>query len=235
MRGLLALGDSITNGRGSMVLGVTPRSWAHWLADALDLPFRNLAADGATVDDVVATQLPRVSGEWDVACLYVGVNDVRGADWDVAAYERGLRTALLALRPRATVLLTCTLPLDLGRPRAGAKVAQANLVVRTAALDAGARVVDLDDLRGWHLVLPDAVHPTAVGQAAIAERAAGALARAGMTVPTSPWRLAGVDRSLRGAARYVPASGRAFVGDLARRAREGAIARSRGTSGSSSA
>ena len=36
--GLVALGDSITYGEGGIVLGVDGRSWALWLAQALDLP-----------------------------------------------------------------------------------------------------------------------------------------------------------------------------------------------------
>jgi hypothetical protein len=219
-RGLLALGDSITNGHGSMALGVTPQSWAQWLAEALALPFRNLAVDGARARDVVARQLPIGDGDWDVACLYVGVNDVRSDDWEVAGYERDLRIALGALRPRSTVLVACTIPRDLGRPRAGPKVEEANAVVRAAAAGARAVVVGLEDLRGWHLLLPDAVHPTAVGQAAIAERAARALVAAGLPVPASPWRLAEVDRSLGGAARYAPVRARAVARDLLRRARD---------------
>src|SRR5947199_9586 len=43
--GLVALGDSITNGGGNMALGVYPRSWAHWLALALELPFTGLPQD----------------------------------------------------------------------------------------------------------------------------------------------------------------------------------------------
>ena len=31
-----------------MALGVYPRSWAHWLALALGLPYTGLATDGAT-------------------------------------------------------------------------------------------------------------------------------------------------------------------------------------------
>jgi lysophospholipase L1-like esterase len=222
-RGLLALGDSITNGLGSMALGVTPQSWAQWLAEALGLPFRNLAVDGATTTDVVAHQLPQVTGDWDVACLYAGVNDVRSADWDQAAYGGALRRALVALRERAPVLVCATIPRDLGRPRAGAKVDEANAVVRAAARESDAVLVALEDLRGWHLVLPDAVHPTAVGQAAMAERAARALAAAGVPVPRSPWALAEVDRTLAGALRHLPAHGAALVRQGARRVREGTL------------
>jgi hypothetical protein len=81
-------------------------------------------------------------------------------------------------------------------------------------------VVPLEDLRGWPLLLPDAVHPTALGQVAVAERAARALAAAGHPVPVAPRALADPDRSLRAFARHVPALGVAVARDVARRVRE---------------
>ena len=59
---------------------------------------------------------------YDLGCLYVGVNDVRGLDWDRAAFERDRTAALAFLAERCERVLTVTLPLDLGRPRAGANV-----------------------------------------------------------------------------------------------------------------
>ncbi|MDX6719696.1 MAG: hypothetical protein QOJ63_1950, partial [Solirubrobacteraceae bacterium] len=61
--GLVALGDSITVGEGSMTLGVTPLSWAQWLARALDLPFTSYATNGASAADVLRHQLPRVRAD----------------------------------------------------------------------------------------------------------------------------------------------------------------------------
>ena len=58
-------------------------------------------------------------------------------------------------------------------------------------------VVDLDDLRGWRLLFPDAVHPTALGQLEIARRAAAALA-----LDVSPIALTSVQRGIRADARY---------------------------------
>ncbi len=72
MRGLVALGDSITLGEGGSVLGVTALSWAQWLARALDLPYTCYARNGAVVGEVLRDQLPRVRPGHDVACLYVG-------------------------------------------------------------------------------------------------------------------------------------------------------------------
>ena len=174
--GLVALGDSITNGRGTMVMGVTPKSWAQWLAEALDLPYTCRAGDGAVTADVVAEQLPRLTGAYDVACVYTGVNDVRSVDWDAAAYERDLRTVLAALTGHAGHVVTLTIPLDLGRPPAGAKVGVANEIIRGLAREAGAACGELEGLRGPRAMMPDAVHPTALGQLRIADAAAAALA-----------------------------------------------------------
>jgi lysophospholipase L1-like esterase len=215
--GLVALGDSITNGRGTMVMGVTPKSWAQWLAEALDLPYTCRARDGARTADVVAEQLPRVRADYDVACLYTGVNDVRGLDWDAAAYERDLRTALTALRERAEHVVALTIPLDLGRPRAGAKVGEANAITRALARETGAACGELADLRGPQAVMPDAVHPTALGQLRIADLAAHALARAGRPAPVMPSTLAELDDRPRDAARYGITYGGWLARDLLRR------------------
>src|SRR4051812_48833690 len=146
MNGLVALGDSITRGGGNMALGVYPRSWALWLAEALELPFTGLAQDGATADGVVDPPLPRLRDRYDIGALFVGVNDVRSVAWDEAAFAASYATALSALAERCERVLALTIPLDLGRPRAGAKVADANAAIRGLAAERGATAVALDDL-----------------------------------------------------------------------------------------
>jgi hypothetical protein len=91
-----------------------------------------------------------------------------------------------------------TIPLDLGRPPAGAKVAELNGIVRRLADERDAAVVALDDLHGWRHLFPDAVHPTALGQLEIAERAAQTL---GLT--PRPATLSTVGTGIRADARYV--------------------------------
>jgi lysophospholipase L1-like esterase len=216
--GLVALGDSITNGGGNMALGVYPRSWAHWLALALELPFTGLAEDAASAADVVARQVPRLGEAYDVGALFIGVNDVRGVDWDPASFARDHAAALQALAQRCERTLALTIPLDLGRPRAGAKVGDANAIIRSAAADHGAVVVALDDLRPWRALLPDAVHPHAVGQLEIADRAARALGA--HRVPSS---LGDPDSGPRARARWARAYARMWAGDVARRVREGGL------------
>jgi lysophospholipase L1-like esterase len=214
--GLVALGDSITLGEGSMAVGITPLSWAQWLAKALDLPYSSYAVNGALASDVLHTQLPRVRADHDVAALYAGVNDVRAPDFDEAAYERNLDAIASGLAERADRLLMLTLPEDLGRPTAAPKPAAANAAVRRVAQRHGATVADLSDFGGWTLVLPDLVHPTALGQLEIADRAARALG-----APLLPSALVADRRGHD--ARYAPAHARALVRDLVRRARERAL------------
>ena len=139
MLGVLAFGDSITNGGGELQWGVALQSWALWTARALGLPYTPYATDGATVRDVLDRQIPAFertaanpAGPYDVGCLYIGTNDVRGFDWDPFAYERGLREGLTFLGARCERTLTATIPLDLGRPRAGAKVRDANAISSAA-------------------------------------------------------------------------------------------------------
>ncbi|HEX8104441.1 MAG TPA: GDSL-type esterase/lipase family protein [Solirubrobacteraceae bacterium] len=218
--GLIALGDSITVGEGNMLCGLPARSWALWLAEALDLPFTSRAVNGAVIGDVLRDQLPAVRADYDVGVVYIGVNDVRGTGWDPVTYEAGLRTVAETLRDRAERLLFLTIPLDLGRPRAGAKVAGANDVIRSVARDAGAAVAELADLEGWTLVLPDAVHPTALGQLEIADRAARALG-----APRTPSELAGgFTLGPRGRASYARTHLRLLARDVLRRRIEAARA-----------
>jgi hypothetical protein len=184
------------------------QSWALWVARGLNLPFTTFATDGARVDDVLDTQLPAVppGARYDLGCLYIGVNDVRALDWDAAAFARGHTEALGALAERCERTLTLTVPRDLGRPRAGAKVEGANAAIETSARAHGALVVDLSSFGARNLLMADHVHPTAFGQIAIAERALATLAADGMAVHRRPSRLIAYEttrwRRLRGDATY---------------------------------
>ena len=215
--GLVALGDSITKGDGEPALGVSHRSWSLWLAEALELPYTNRAVDGAVASELVQDQCPLVRADYDLACIYIGVNDARGPDWDPDRFAAGLDAALAHLRARATRVLSLTIPLDLGRPRAGAAVPVANALIRRLAGEHDAVCAELTDLRGWRLLLPDAVHPTALGQLEIADRAAGALAAAGAPIARLPSALADPDGSGRARMRFAVRWGSLLACDLARR------------------
>jgi lysophospholipase L1-like esterase len=190
--GVLAFGDSITNGGGELQWGVALQSWALWLARGLGLPFTGYAVDGATVDDVVSSQIPAclarspAGARYQVGCLYIGVNDVRSVDWDPVSFEASFRAALQFLVDRCDRVLTMTAPLDLGRPRAGAKVGDLDEVIVRLAADLGVLVVDLRSWGARNLVMTDHVHPTAFGQIDIAQRALAVLAHDRMRVVVAP-------------------------------------------------
>jgi lysophospholipase L1-like esterase len=224
--GVLAFGDSITNGGGELQWGVALQSWALWMARGLGVPYTGCAIDGATAAHVVGEQIPGFlassaapNARYDVGCLYVGANDVRGLDWDVRAYERDVGAALAFLRERCDRVLACTIPLDLGRRRAGERVEEANAVIERT----GTLVVDLRDFGGRNRVMVDAVHPTAFGQIAIAERALDVLAENGATVRVRPHTLIAYESTrwqrLRGDATYTYRQAKQALGLAARRTR----------------
>jgi lysophospholipase L1-like esterase len=214
-RGLVALGDSITNGHGEPALGVTMQSWAQWLAEALELPFTKLARDGARAADVLRDMVPRLAGPYDVGCVYVGVNDARSPDWDGDGFAADTEAIVAAVGACSERLLVCTIPTDLGRPRAWPKPLLASGVLRIVAARRGALVVDLDDLAGPPWVLPDGVHPTAIGQLEIADRAARTL-----NAPQAPSSTVEVFDSRRAHARFTARWSALLAKDLRRRAIE---------------
>jgi lysophospholipase L1-like esterase len=212
--GVLAFGDSITNGGGELQWGVALQSWALWTARALGLPFTSFAVDGARVGDVVERQLA-AAREWtahldaayDLGALHIGVNDVRALDWDADAYATGLARVVDFLAARCDRVVLLTIPLDLGRPRPDPRrIDLANAAIEREARRAGATVVDLRGFRGRRVLMPDHVHPTAFGQIAIAERVLDALQAAGMRVLIRPGDLIAYETSwtsrLRGDATY---------------------------------
>jgi lysophospholipase L1-like esterase len=193
--GVLAFGDSITNGGGELQWGVALQSWALWTARALGLPFTSYATDGATVAEVAELQLAAArersahpDARYDLGCLHIGVNDVRSVDWDPAAFAAHLRTVVDYLAERCDRLVLLTIPLDLGRSRAGTKVEIANAATEAEARRVGATIVDLRGFRGRNVLMADHVHPTAFGQIAIAERVIDSLAAA-MQVFVRPRKL----------------------------------------------
>ena len=104
--GVLALGG-LDHQRRWIQWGVALQSWALWVARGLEFPYTPHAVDGARVTDVLATQVPAVTGQrYDLGCLYIGVNDVRALDWDRDAFERGHRAALSFLKDRCDRVLT---------------------------------------------------------------------------------------------------------------------------------
>lgn len=190
---MLAFGDSITNGGGELQWGVALQSWALWLARGLGLAYTGYAVDGARVAGLVAEQIPAHAragaypeAGYDVGCLYIGVNDVRGLDWDPADFARDYAQALEFLTTRCRRTLALTIPRGLGLPPAGAKVGGANKLIERLASEHGALIVDLSSFGARNQVMADRVHPTAFGQIAIAERALAVLARDGLPARVAP-------------------------------------------------
>jgi lysophospholipase L1-like esterase len=229
--GVLAFGDSITNGGGELQWGVALQSWALWVARATGLPYSAYAVDGARAHDVLAEQIPAFEeratpgARYDLGCLYIGVNDVRSPDWDPGRFEPDYREALAFVVARCDRVLTATAPLDLGRPRAGAKVPELNAIVVSVAASAGALVVDLTDFGARNQVMADRVHPTAFGQIAIARRALRVLSADGMTVRVDPASLIRCETTrwerLRSDARYAYRATKTAVGSAWVKARAG--------------
>jgi lysophospholipase L1-like esterase len=231
--GVLAFGDSITNGGGELQWGVALQSWALWVARGLGLPFTTYAVDGAQIGDVLAAQIPAYGqrnaygdARYEVGCLYIGVNDVRALNWDARRFEERFELALGFLSQRCDRVLTATAPLDMGVPRVGGfRMAELNGAVERVAGRLGALVVDLRGFRARNFVMADRVHPTAFGQIAIAERALDVLERDGMRVAVRPsslvvYEIDWLDR-LRGDATYAYRSSKEWL----RAARITALAR----------
>jgi lysophospholipase L1-like esterase len=214
--GVLAFGDSITNGGGELQWGVALQSWALWVARALGLPFTSYAFDGARAGDVIRAQIPAFERDdrgrdarYELGCLYIGVNDVRALDWDVEAFAAGFGHALAFAAARCDATVALTAPLDLGRPRVRpGRLQELNGTIERAAGTVGAHLVDLSDFGARNHVMVDHVHPTAFGQIAIAERVLRTLSRDDSLHPyvwpstliayeTTRWR------RLRGDATYV--------------------------------
>ncbi|WP_249011644.1 GDSL-type esterase/lipase family protein [Conexibacter sp. DBS9H8] len=191
--GVLALGDSITNAGGEIQQGVALQSWALWTARGLGLPYTPYAVDGATVQDVLAVQLPRFEAahadpdaRFELGCLYIGTNDIRRPDWDQAAFEAAFSTALEWLARRCARTLTATIPARMGRPPHPRRIAQVNAAITRVAAAHGALVLDLTDFGARNLMMADHIHPTAFGQVAIAERALTLLAGDGLVCRVHP-------------------------------------------------
>ncbi len=223
--GVIAFGDSITNGGGDLQWGVALQSWALWVARGLGLPYTPNAVDGATCSDVVRGQIPAFErhaahpqARYELGCLYIGTNDLRLPGWDAEAFAADFATALEFLGSRCDRTLTLTIPHDLGRPRALAPVVECQARIEAVARRHGTLILDLSSFRGRNLVMSDHVHPSAFGQLAIAERALAVLAADGMAVSVWPAALIDYQESwwgrlhgdLRYAYRHAKVSAAAF-------------------------
>jgi lysophospholipase L1-like esterase len=205
--GVLAFGDSITNGGGELQWGVAMQSWAMWTARGLGIPYSPYAVDGATVEDVITRQIPlfqRVADQnayYALGCLYIGTNDVRLPGFEPAGFEQHHSDALEFLSERCDGLLTLTIPLDMGRPRNPELIEQTNQAIERSAARRQAAVLDLRRFGGRDVMMADHVHPTALGQVTIAERALELLALEGLPTRVRPTELSPHETTLWGRLR----------------------------------
>ncbi len=113
----VALGDSLTAGKGDAGPGGHPVGWAQRLADVLSVrtavrcTLTNMAEDRATVSSVLKEQLPKVAAaEPDLVSVTVGMNDIRARGFDEMAFKSELGQLLEGLAGTKAKVLTCTLP-----------------------------------------------------------------------------------------------------------------------------
>jgi lysophospholipase L1-like esterase len=183
----VALGDSLTAGRGDSGPDGRPVGWARRLAGLLtnrtgvNCALTNLAVDGSTVGRVLADQLPylRDAGP-DLVSVTVGVNDIRSPQFRPGDFAANVGTLLDALAQTGATVLTCTLPdiadvvplppeyLAIARQR----LRQASDVIREQAVVCGAVCLDTwamkDVAARPDLFTADRLHPNARGHQLLA-------------------------------------------------------------------
>jgi lysophospholipase L1-like esterase len=191
----VAIGDSLTAGRGDEGRDGRPIGWAQRLADILGVrttvrcSLTNLAVDGATVHEVLSKQLPAVAARKpDLVSVTVGINDIRRRDFDELSFKADLGQLFEALAATQATLLTCTLP-DLTvimslsqdlREVVRERTRLASDIIREQAESYGAVCLDVWSLPGVadpDLYAPDRLHPNSKGHQFIAAACADKLAQ----------------------------------------------------------
>jgi lysophospholipase L1-like esterase len=190
----VALGDSLTAGRGDEGRDGCPVGWAQRLADILSVRTTvrcrliNLAVDSATVGQVLSKQLPAVTAcRPDLVSVTVGLNDVRIRGFDELSFKADLGQLLEALAATQATVLTCTLPditaimalapdlAEIARDR----LRVASDIIREQAESYGARCLDvwsMPEAADPELYAADHVHPNGRGHQLLAAGCADALA-----------------------------------------------------------
>lgn len=195
----VALGDSLTAGRDDIGPGGVRIGWARRLAGMLGertgvpCALTNLARDGASVEAVLAWQLPALEPSasveaWrpDLVSVTVGVNDIRDPGFSQERFAAGFGTLLDGLAGTGATVLTCTLPdiagiLPLPADLVGVarrRLRQASDVIREQAALRGAVCLDAWAMPGAAdpgLFGPDRIHPNASGHQLIADAFAALL------------------------------------------------------------
>lgn len=190
----VALGDSLTVGKGDAGTDGRPVGWAQRLADVLSVrtavrcKLTNLAVDRAIVSGVLSEQLPAVvPAQPDLVSVTVGMNDIRARGFDELSFKSELGQLLEALAATEATVLTCTLPniaaimplppelTELARER----MRLASDIIREQAESYGAVCLDAWSLPGFadpDLFSADRMHPNGKGHQFIAAAFADKLA-----------------------------------------------------------
>ena len=190
----VALGDSLTAGRGDVGLDGRPVGWARRLADLLSdrtgvaCSLTNLAVDGATVARVLAEQVPQLDGiSPDLVSATVGMNDIRGVEFSPADFTADLERLLDALAATGATVLTCTLPDIAGvveLPPEYVEIARERLslasdIIRDESAHRGALCLDIWAMAELtarpELFTADRLHPNASGHRILATKFADLL------------------------------------------------------------
>ena len=183
---IVALGDSLTCGRGVGVQVRTEETWVSLIAaGAPGGRLVQLAEPGARIRDVCVRQLPRVPAA-DVVTMLAGLNDIARAGFDAAQLREDMLTLLRQLTGRGTPVLIVRLhdPVEMLRlPKwLGAVVRQRVAAVNQAVDDArswpGVMSLDLASIPALRLPgswSTDRIHPSRAGHQAVAASAAAVL------------------------------------------------------------
>jgi lysophospholipase L1-like esterase len=183
----VALGDSLTAGRGDFGPDGRRVGWARRLAALLtdrtgvSCALTNLAVDGATVGRVLADQLPRLHEAGpDLVSATVGMNDIRSPEFKPRNFASAVRRLLDALAQTGATVLTCTLP-DIADvvplpPEyvaiAHTRLRQASDIIREEAVVRGAVCLDAWAMKEVaarpDLFTADRLHPNASGHRMLA-------------------------------------------------------------------
>lgn len=188
-RGVVAVGDSITNSCGFPAGNLPLATWAQWVARALGEPITTHARSGASTDAIRADLLPNVDGEYRLGLVYCGTNDLLRSR-PVEQYAADLEEILARVAKVCDTVLTFTPPLWVGRVptvapygRRMTRVNAYSAAIRDVAEPLGVEVVQAPELSGPRFVAADRVHPTAAGQLAFADAAVWRLRDLGWNVP----------------------------------------------------
>lgn len=176
----LAIGDSLTQG---FIVDSPVQGWVHRLSRRWRLPARNLGVGGIRIEPAVFAP-PLAERAWDLVTIALGSNHC----WrDSEADEAGERAASLARiaadghHRRIAWLMPpwkafeegkgppdfAGVPLDAA---AGARVARVRAAIREALAPFAGRIEVLDDLMPHDVrLLPDGLHPQALGAAKYAD------------------------------------------------------------------